>query len=856
MIEDSLEGNLILTPNRRSAVFLERELCYREEHYQIHPVDCFIRETYQNNLFTKLEPKLVVSNLQRHAIVQNIINKSKYNSGLLRISSTTDKVIQAISYMKNWMISKTDFSLHSSYDTDVFLSWYSEYEITLSRMNMVDEDDLISSVSSVISSADDFWFNKIILFGFNEIIPSLSILLQKFNDICIFCEYKTHAYENENSRLEFSTAEDEWESAARWAKYNLNNGYHNVAVVVPELATYRKEVSNIFHKYFESKDINISAPSSLLNYPLIKDAVCTLSLIKETIAFKDFSYWLRHCHSFAEGSKYKPMKAMFEKELRGVGQQVFTRQYVEKLLSNHKEYSNCSWIQGLIAAIHKVEKQNNVGVLKWSYVFEEILSIMSWGEDILKTKNNMDLLVCWSNSVNEFRTLEKFSGEIDFNTALDIFQQVITNTPFLPETEKAKIHVLGMLEASGIAFDKIWVTGMNEDSWPQSPDPNPFIPGYVQRKYDLPRSTSVREYNVAKIITKSFAASSKYGAIFSYPILINELGSRGSSLVMEISLVSDESINKEPKKINHLPIELCTYDDSQGIALKDNLLIKQGVQMMQDQANCPFRSYARHRLECKDLDNTNIGFSPKEHGQLLHSVLADIWQDLKNSDSLLNLTKEKLEFLVSCKINRRVKEYGKNIAKGLISLEVNRLQRKITEWLDFEKSRGDFKVQAIEKKVKFSLQGISFFVRLDRIDETSENCKTVIDYKTGTINPYSWFSNRITEPQLPLYMIIPEVEAKGVVAGSFKNNEYVFKGLSESSEFYPGAKEIEGFADRIKGDVSLKSLKEQWATSFSNIVLEYKSAQAKVKPVNGSTTCRSCGFRLLCRKDAINAKIV
>lgn len=854
MLDENLEGTLILTPNRRSAVFLSQDLCNRKEKFQVQPVDYFINELYNQNIFSLIEPKTVITKLQQHAVIQKIISSSKYNTGLLRVSSTADKVLQAIGYVKNWGIPTDKLSLYHSHDTEAFFSWFNDYESFLSNRCMIDENDITRYVTNIISETEGHWFNRIVLFGFNEVIPSLANLLEEFKVISIPVEERFLSNNSTSYCVEFATPEDEWEHAVRWAKLNLEETTKSIAIVIPELASYRKDVAKIVHKYFKKQDVNISAPSSLSIYPLIKDAICTLNLTKDKVSLKDLSFWLRHCISFEGSDLDKQSKAIMEKKLRSLGQQVFSREYLKQQLKDYDEFHAHDWMKNLVSIFDVVESVEKTSVLKWSEIFKEILVRMRWAENILKTKNNVDLLVCWNKSLVEFKTLSTFVGDVDLDFALETFMQVVSNIPFLPETDNARVHVLGMLEASGIAFDKIWVTGMNEDSWPQAPDPNPFIPSIIQREYDLPRATSSREYKMAEIVTRAFSSSSKLQTVFSYPTLIKEVESSGSSLVTMMKRCEPSDISVSRKVDENIERDICFYSDIDGVPVKGELLINKGVQMIQDQALCPFKGYAKHRLNCEELPYISLGVSPLEHGQLLHNILADIWQVLKSSDTLKKYSDDSLSRLIEINVKKRIKEQNKKIDKGFLSLEKQRLQAKIYGWLEFEKKRSSFTVQSIEKKMKFSMEGISFFVRLDRIDDISNSGHTVIDYKTGTVNPYSWFTERISEPQLPIYMLLSGIKADNVVAASFKKGDYTFKGVAYDSDDLPGAKDINYYSSRISGDASVTNLKLIWKERISKIILEYKSANAIVMPLDGTTTCRACSFRLLCRKDALSAK--
>src|SRR5690606_9900956 len=64
-----------------------------------------------------------------------------------------------------------------------------------------------------------------------------------------------------------------------------------------------------------------------------------------------------------------------------------------------------------------------------------------------------------------------------------------------------------------------------------------------------------------------------------------------------------------------------------------------------------------------------------------------------------------------------------------------------------------FTVIAIEEKQPIDFAGIQVDLRIDRIDQLTNEQRILIDYKTGTPTVKSLLGNRPDEPQLPLYAV-------------------------------------------------------------------------------------------------------
>ena len=72
-----------------------------------------------------------------------------------------------------------------------------------------------------------------------------------------------------------------------------------------------------------------------------------------------------------------------------------------------------------------------------------------------------------------------------------------------------------------------------------------------------------------------------------------------------------------------------------------------------------------------------------------------------------------------------------------LELEEQRLVRLVTEWLDYESARIEFEVTETEAKRSVELAGLTFDLRLDRLDRLNDDSLLVIDYKSGAVTPKS-----------------------------------------------------------------------------------------------------------------------
>jgi ATP-dependent helicase/nuclease subunit B len=179
-------------------------------------------------------------------------------------------------------------------------------------------------------------------------------------------------------------------------------------------------------------------------------------------------------------------------------------------------------------------------------------------------------------------------------------------------------------------------------------------------------------------------------------------------------------------------------------------------------------------------------------------------------------------------------------------IEKQRLVRLARNWLEYEKTRGGFSVVAIEAKRPIAIGGLQFNARLDRVDETDDGRRIVIDYKTGTPSAGSMLGERPDEPQLPLYLCTAEPAAAAVAFAQVKAGDMCFTALARDGDLFPGIKALDASTYRNRYG-SWQELVGAWHTDLARIAAGFAAGEAAVDPKQYPDTCRHCGLQPFCR---------
>src|SRR3546814_8354858 len=99
----------------------------------------------------------------------------------------------------------------------------------------------------------------------------------------------------------------------------------------------------------------------------------------------------------------------------------------------------------------------------------------------------------WREVLVDFSRLERVLGRIPLSAAVSALRELADRTVFQPQSGDARVQVMGQLEAQGLSFDALWVTGIDDERFPAASRPHPFIPHPLQRARALPHASAERE---------------------------------------------------------------------------------------------------------------------------------------------------------------------------------------------------------------------------------------------------------------------------------------------------------------------------------------------------------------------------
>jgi ATP-dependent helicase/DNAse subunit B len=183
-----------------------------------------------------------------------------------------------------------------------------------------------------------------------------------------------------------------------------------------------------------------------------------------------------------------------------------------------------------------------------------------------------------------------------------------------------------------------------------------------------------------------------------------------------------------------------------------------------------------------------------------------------------------------------------------LELEEKRLVRLVTEWLEFERTRVPFTVDATEEDASPTIAGLTLKLRLDRLDRLNDGSLLVIDYKSGNVSTSSWELPRPDDVQLPLYAAFGldrEKEAGGLVFAKVRTGDLSFAGKVRNAVSTLDSNLI-ARSGLVTNPLTPEQLTE-WKEAIEQLARDFLAGKADVDPRDYPATCERCGLYSLCR---------
>jgi probable DNA repair protein len=865
-------GFTLLTPNHRLARHIksqwdELRAAAGERTWlplSVHALENWLIGRWELAVSQALLPPVVpLSEAQALELWRQVIVAQQGQSAqhpLLLPSAAAEIAHQARDRLRRWQVDIASpgvrqlFSLDR--DCETFRRWLHAFETRLAKSGLCTPVDCLAQLLSVAGRLPR---ERAVLLEFDEIPP---LLRGALDALCEEVREVAPAASNAPRFIHpFSDKRAELRAVAAWvAEVHRADPTATIGIVPADEISDRVALEYLLRREFDclgenynSLPVNFSTGIPLAQAPLVRDALAALSLgLTQTTQPAVVS--LMHSRFLDLHESRGELSQRLLNRLSASGREttaVAELELITREIALELRLGQC--LQRLSA---RRELRATATASAWAKQFSSVLAEWGWpGRQPLDSVEYQQLEQ-WDQTLDEFRAFSGICGKLRYGDALQLLRDCCARRISHPQTADSPIHVLGPLEAAGLAFDHLWLCGMQAATWPASPRPNPFIPIALQSRLGMPHANPEREQVFSSALLQRLSRSSR-ALHASYARQIDGVPDAPSAMLQDFDL----QIMPEPPVVpllwttagDQTALEQLADDNAPRLDEMTKSAITGGSRVLEDQSHCPFRAFARHRLRLAPQPQRGAALASSERGSLLHAALNALWGSLGDLACLQALGSAALEQAVVESIDEALRRVPavirRGISEGYWSLERQRLTALLREWLSVERQRSAFQVEAREQAFAIELAGLPLRLRVDRIDQLPDGSRVIIDYKSGKCSVLDWMGDRPALPQLLLYAVAEPGTAAAVAFAQVTPRACGFVGLGRVAAAEGIRTDIQRAVDNRMAAQDWETLNASWRETLERLAKEFVCGEAQVDP-RSAASCERCGLQPLCRISA------
>lgn len=867
------DGFTLLTPNQRLARRIKaqwdaRRAAAGEGAWQplpVHTLEDWLHSRWELAVSHRLLPPSVplgaaqTMEMWRQVVVAQQARSKDHH--LLLPAAAAEFANQARELMRRWHLDPTDPGVRQLFaldrDCDTFWHWLQLFESRLEESGLCTPVDCLVQLSAVAARLPR---ERVVLLEFDEIPPLLRTALDKvcqrvetFSPATVAAHRVLHPVSDHRAELQ---------AVAAWAA-NLHRAEPTttIGIVPAQMHSDRVALEYLLRREFDclgenysSLPVNFSTGTPLARTPLVRDALAALAMgLSHTTV--PAVVRLMHSRFLDVRDSSSALSQHFLNRLYGMGREAVA---VGDLSIVAKE---CSMAAGsglrlgrhlqVLATMRELRRAAPPSV--WASHFYNVLAVWCWPGPQTLDSVEYQQLELWHRVLDDLRAFDAVCGAIRYAEALSLLGDVCARQISHPQTADSPIQVLGPLEAAGLTFDHLWLCGMQAGSWPASPRPNPFIPISVQSRLRMPHANPEREQAFSTALLKQYSRACQ-ALHASYSQQQDGIVDAPSALLEDFVL----ELIPQPAEIcatwtaSNADTELERIADHRApqLDMPQRAGIKGGSRLLEDQSQCPFRAFARHRLRIARPAEFNAALPATERGSLLHAALYVLWGEIGSLTALQSMDDQAQEHAVTRAIEAALASASgwakRSIGAGYWRLERQRLAALLREWLSVERLRSAFQVVAREQAFAMELEGLPLQLRVDRIDELPDGSRVIIDYKSGSATIQDWLGERPAKPQLLLYAVAEPDTSAALAVARLQPRKCGFIGLGRVAAAEGIRIDIERVVDEQMAAGDWHTLNARWREILERLTRGFVAGEAQVDPLRESS-CDHCGLQPLCR---------
>lgn len=844
-------GTLITASDR-----LRREFTYAYDHARmlageiawhapsITGFDALLRNDYERARSESTQPRTLLSPVAQHALI-----RAAAPGDLGHLTPLFEDAWQAL---HAWGLDHRDESFSSTENTRCFATWADAVYAALDKENaftqsqLADQNFPVTTTGvlhlvgfDVLTRQQRRWLDRASAAGATITIESADEALTTLADVPA------------GRATRFTSDIAELTAAIHWARSLLEAAPADqppprIAIVVPNLLQQHATVTRLLHAQLEGSDersealYNVGGGLPLAEHPLIESALALLASIHEPTHYTALESILAdpalpgiNAHNRLPGFCHEFLRLPeLPHDLGG--------EPLSAIIRATKDWAS------------PAAESRPIG--DWWAAAATVLRNARWhtarndSEGYQATNALLEILITQAPELGQ-------TGS--WRDAFNLLTSVASQTLFAPASTPAPIQVLGYLEAIELNFDHLWITGMSATAWPTPITLNPLLPAGALAAAGAPRTTYAGELAFAeRWLERVTRQPQNCRASF----VVDDLPEDATSAALEGISPLLAHWQAEPPDSTIAAHPMTDYWAQQSVELEPLAdthgspptppALKKATRRLQDQAACPMRGWSLHSLELDEPVAPHTLPNPMERGTLLHEALRALFNAVPSAAALEALDEAATTALCAEIAEQQVEQRFQRYAKAVRELEAQRVAAALVQFLTLERTRDSFFIEETEQDISGLLGPWSIDLQIDRVD-TIEDGLVVIDYKSNAPSAARLLDERLTAPQIPLYVLFLLANGKPIADIDLSQplvRAGTFAELKPDAAKYVGLRDPDveaGLPAKLDSKQDWQPLLSRWRDQLLALASEIASGEAGASPT--SNACATCHLHALCR---------
>jgi ATP-dependent helicase/nuclease subunit B len=877
-------GAVLVVPNHRSSQQLQDTLARWQSRRlgapvlrvpPIHAVDVWLRDLWQQLALHNEAPVLgwhLLEPAEELLLWRQVLANAPSAAALLNQEGTAATARDTWKLLQHALVGVSDLraalQLHRlpgalPDDRAIWFEWLQAFTTLCKKRRLLTLGDMLQMLLVWAKDAPDtvraILPQRILLWGFDAPPRLYASLFEAFAALGISVDFHKdggHAPACE-SRV-FAELAQECRAAAEWARATVDaHPEASVGIICPDAGTLQGPLARALEQTLGAALPVL--PRTLSELPFIATAVRILELNQGACDTLQLCTLLRSPWLAGERTE-ADARALLEFRLRRHGELQTSLANFRAQCLNTEHPTHCPQLGNALLQSEDARRRHKERqpVAAWLELFKQQWSLLL---DLERLHTSGDRLQYqgWHLLQEKIAASAFIAEPCTLLAARNYVATLARETMTAGASGASRVQLLGPVASAGLRFTHLWSMQMVEQHWPGDSHPSPWLPLDLQKTHKLPGADPQQTLLEAQNLLMGLTTSTSTELVFSHALFAEGLPQRPSRLLPALHTTNmPPTTAPVPAPAANLHPAVQALGTAQTVPLQDLLVLPVLAEahgpgaLLADQARCPFRAFAVHRLHVTELQPLRYGLTPAAVGQLVHRALEYFWQTLRSSRQLLATDDDELQRILDAAIGQALREtarhYPYTMTPRYQAVQHAHLLRLLNAWLGEERRRGHFTVLDNEESLHWRFERLELRLRIDRIDRAEDGSTVVVDYKTGRIKGIDWQDARQQDTQLLLYQQAVEDGGRYPAVSALL---YARVNLEEVGYSGIGADDnvLSGIAFSSKRGVDAPdwfTLKRHWQQTLQLLAQEYLDGYASVQP-KSVQSCNNCHVHPFCR---------